>query len=146
MENLLTDQVFGELKLSVEAEAYSPKGTFYLHAKGPQELLANAVFEIRATDQTKTEILKSWAIKGEAKKDDLTYTATLPFAHNGPWNVEIKAKNKQNGDIISAVTLPVEVGDTPPKTPSYTYILPIALVAFIAVRFIISKRKKSRKT
>ncbi len=141
---ILVDHTFGDSKLSVWADPDTENGTFLFYPEGATSH-ETLLFEIKATPKDKNEpILKSTALSAQLEQGKHSYSATLPFPTEGFWNVTIQVKNKQNGDILTNVTIPVEV--TPPgpsKTEFAVYLVPFVLIGAIWIRVILFKRKKA---
>lgn len=141
---ILVDHPFGQSKLSVWADPDTGEGTFLIY---PEDVPAHVelLFEIKATPKDKNEPrLKSTALMAQSGNEKHSYTAILPFPTEGFWNITVQVKNKQNGNILTSVIIPVEV--TPPgpsKTEFAVYLVPFLLVGAIWIRVILYKRKKT---
>lgn len=143
---ILVDHAFAHYKLSVSANAYTEKGIFYFYPEGENLKKDELLFEIKTTPQNLSEpILKSIALQAKGSDGKYSYSASLPFTEAMIWNVVITVKDKQNGNILTAVTLPIEVTKKPQDQSTFAlYMLPFLLAAFIWVR--ISRRKKREKS
>ena len=141
---ILVDQKFLTYKLSVWADPDTENGTFLFYPEGENLKSDNYIYEVKATPQMGSkEILKGTSLQSVDEKGKFTYTATIPFSSEGMWNVEIKVKNKQNGDILLNQTIAVSV--TPPgPNPMETliYMIPFVLLGLIWIKVVIHKRKK----
>lgn len=150
---ILVDHVFGNSKISVWADPDTENGTFLIYpesqesqdSKDSKDSPESLIFEVKATPKDQAEpILKSTALTSQIENGKASYTATLPFPTEGLWDVTIQVKNKQNGDILTSATIPVEV--TPPgpsKTEFAVYLVPFLLIGAIWIRVILYKRKKT---
>lgn len=142
---IVVDHAFGDFKISVWADPDTGSGTFLFYPEGSVPSQESLLFELKATPKDQKEpILKSTALTAQMENGKKSYTATLPFPTEGVWDVTIQVKNKQNGDILTSTTVPVEV--TPPG-PSQTefaiYLVPFLLIGAIWIRVILYKRKKT---